>query len=76
MSTLQQAPAHHERASSHRDQTNTFGRWGDVLGDDVVDAAMIDPAVHQAEVIALRGDSYRLRGLGTRPPAATTTDMQ
>jgi len=35
---------------------------------------MIDRLVHHAEVIALEGDSYRLRNrdLGARPPAATT----
>jgi DNA replication protein DnaC len=50
-------------------------RWGETFGDDVVAAAMIDRLVHHAEVIALKGDSYRLkdRDLG-RVPAATTTD--
>ena len=48
-----------------------FGRWGEVLGDEVVAAAMIDRLVHHAEVISLKGDSYRLRNrdLGrTRTP--------
>jgi DNA replication protein DnaC len=51
-----------------------FGRWGVVFGDEVVAAAMIDRLVHHAEVIALKGDSYRLkdRDLG-RVPASTTT---
>ena len=51
-------------------------RWGEVFGDDVVAAAMIDRLVHHAEVIALKGDSYRLkdRDLG-RPPAAITEDQ-
>jgi len=38
-----------------------FGRWGETFGDDVVAAAMIDRLVHHAEVIALEGDSYRLK---------------
>jgi len=48
-----------------------FGRWGEVFGDDVVAAAMIDRLVHHAEVIALKGDSYRLkdRDLGRVPGA-------
>jgi IstB-like ATP binding protein/transposase IS116/IS110/IS902 family protein len=52
-----------------------FGRWGEVFGDDVVAAAMIDRLVHHAEVVALKGDSYRLkdRDLG-RVPAATTQE--
>ena len=51
------------------------GRWDEVFGDDVVAAAMIDRLVHHAEVIALKGDSCRLRDrdLG-RLPAATTTE--
>jgi predicted DNA-binding transcriptional regulator YafY len=49
-----------------------IGRWGEVFGDDTVAAVMIDRIVHHAEVIALKGDSYRLkdRDLG-RVPAAT-----
>jgi hypothetical protein len=52
-----------------------FGRWGETFSDDVVAAAMIDRLVHHAEVIALKGDSYRLkdRHLG-RVPAPSTTD--
>jgi hypothetical protein len=52
-----------------------FGRWGEVFGDDVVAAAMIDRLVHHAEVVALKGDSYRLkdRDLG-RVPASSTEE--
>jgi DNA replication protein DnaC len=51
------------------------GRWGEVFGDDVVAAAMIDRLVHHAEVVALKGDSYRLkdRDLG-RVPASSTEE--
>jgi DNA replication protein DnaC len=38
-----------------------FGRWGEVFGDEVAAAAMIDRLVHDAEVVALKGDSYRLK---------------
>jgi IstB-like ATP binding protein len=53
----------------------TFGRWGEVFGDDVVAAAMIDRLLHHAEVIALKGDSYRIkdRDLG-RVPGSTTEE--
>ena len=48
-------------------------RWGEVFGDDVVAAAMIDRLVHHAEVIALKGDSYRIkdRDLGRVPGSST-----
>ena len=41
-----------------------------------ITAAMIDRLVHHAEVIALKGDSYRLkdRDLGRVPAAAATDD--
>ena len=55
--------------------SNKALRWGEVFGDDVVAAAMIDRLVHHAEVVALKGDSYRLkdRDLG-RVPAATNQE--
>ena len=48
-----------------------FGRWGEVFGDDVVAADMIDRLVHHAEVLSVKADSDRLkdRDLG-RVPAA------
>src|SRR3954454_7778631 len=63
----------YERASLIVPSNKPSGRWGDVFGDDVVAAAMIDRLVHHAEVVALKGDSYRLkdRDLGRVPTAAT-----
>jgi IstB-like ATP binding protein len=63
----------YERASLIVTSNKPFGRWGEVFGDDVVAAAMIDRLVHHAEVVSLKGESYRLkdRNLG-RVPAATT----
>ncbi len=47
-----------------------------MFGDDVVAAAMIDRLVHHAEIIGLKGDSYRLkdRDLGRVTPVTTTDD--
>ncbi len=72
---FQLVSARYERASLIVTSNKVFGRWGEVFGDDVVAAAMIDRLVHHAEVIALKGDSYRLkdRDLG-RVPRATSTD--
>ena len=72
---FQLVSSRYERASLIVTSNKVFGRWGEVFGDDVAAAAMIDRLVHHAEVIALKGDSYRLkdRDLG-RVPAATTTD--
>ncbi len=72
---FQLVSSRYERASLIVTSNKPFGRWGEVFGDDVVAAAMIDRLVHHADVINLRGDSYRLkdRDLG-RVPAATTEE--
>jgi len=72
---FQLVSSRYERASLIVTSNKPFGRWGEVFGDEIVAAAMIDRLVHHAEVIALKGDSYRLkdRDLG-RTTAATTDD--
>lgn len=66
---FQLVSARYERASLIVTSNKPFGRWGEVFGDDTVAAAMIDRLVHHADVIALKGDSYRLknRDLGRAP---------
>jgi DNA replication protein DnaC len=70
---FQLVSARYERVSLIVTSNKPFGRWGEVFGDDVVAAAMIDRLVHHAEVVSLKGDSYRLknRDLGRVPAAAT-----
>src|SRR4051812_30244512 len=72
---FQLVSSRYERASLIVTSNKPFGRWGEVFGDDVVAAAMIDRLVHHAEVVALKGDSYRLkdRDLG-RVPASSTEE--
>ena len=50
--------------------------WGGVFGDQVVAAAMIDRIVHHADVLILKGASYRLRGRGvdSLPSVMLTTE--
>ena len=73
---FQLVSSRYERASLIVTSNKPFGRWGEVFGDDVVAAAMIDRLVHHAEVISLKGDSYRLkdRDLGRVPAATKTSD--
>ncbi len=61
----------YERASLIVTSNKPFSGWGEIFGDDVVAAAMIDRLVHHAEILALKGDSYRLRD---RDLARTTRD--
>jgi hypothetical protein len=46
-----------------------FACSGDVFGDQAVAAAMIDRIVHHADVLTLKGSSYRLKdgGIDTLP---------
>jgi len=62
--------ARYERASLIVTSNKPFSGWGEIFGDEVVAAAMIDRLVHHAEILALKGDSYRLRDkdLGSTPP--------
>ena len=57
---FQLVSARYERASLIVTSNKPFGRWGEVFGDDLSPPAMIDRLVHHAEVISLKGDSYRL----------------
>ena len=65
--------ARYERASMIVTSNKPFSGWGEIFGDEVVAAAMIDRLVHHAEILALKGDSYRLRDkdLGARPASET-----
>ena len=58
---FQLVSARYERASVIVTSNKPFGRWGETFGDATVAAAMIDRLVHHAEVVNLKGDSYRLK---------------
>lgn len=59
---FQLVAARYEHASIILTSNLPFSSWGDVFGDQAVAAAMIDRIVHHADVITLKGASYRLRG--------------
>jgi DNA replication protein DnaC len=60
----------YEKASMIVNSNKPFSAWGEIFGDEIVAVAMIDRLVHHAEIVSLKGDSYRLkdRDLGGRPP--------
>jgi DNA replication protein DnaC len=66
---FQLVSSRYERASVVVTSNKPFSRWGEVFGDPVVAAAMIDRLVHHAEIVSMKGDSYRLkdRDLGRVP---------
>ena len=59
----------YERASLIVTSNKPFSAWGEIFGDDAAAVAMVDRLIHHAELISLKGDSYRLkdRDLGPRP---------
>ena len=54
----------YERSSLIVSSNKTFSAWPEIFGDAVAVAAMVDRLVHHAEVIVLKGESYRLKGKG------------
>ncbi len=54
----------YERSSLIVSSNKTFSAWAEIFGDPVAVAAMVDRLVHHADVVVLRGDSYRLKGKG------------
>jgi DNA replication protein DnaC len=55
----------YERGSIVLTSNRGFEAWGEILGDAMVAAALIDRLVHHAHMITLKGKSYRLRERGT-----------
>jgi DNA replication protein DnaC len=69
----------YEHASTVLTSNKGFEDWGDILGDEVMAAALIDRLVHHCHIVNIRGNSYRMRqhralasrlaGTPPRPPA-------
>jgi DNA replication protein DnaC len=66
----------YERGSIAVTSNRGFEQWGEILGDAMVAAALIDRLVHHATMITLKGKSYRLRERGTGvTPAAQAPSL-
>jgi DNA replication protein DnaC len=61
----------YERASLIVTSNKPFSAWGEIFGDDATAAAMIDRLVHHAEILSLKGDSYRPKNHNLSAPPAT-----
>jgi DNA replication protein DnaC len=64
----------YEHASLIVTSNKPFSAWGEIFGDDAAAVAMVDRLIHHAEILSLKGDSYRLkdRDLGPRPARQST----
>ncbi len=51
----------YERASTVLTSNKSFEEWGEIFGDEVMAAALIDRLVHHSHLVNIRGNSYRMR---------------
>jgi DNA replication protein DnaC len=52
--------ARYEHASTVLTSNKGFEEWGNILGDEVMAAALIDRLMHHCHVVNIRGNSYRM----------------
>jgi DNA replication protein DnaC len=53
--------ARYEHGSILLTSNTAFAEWGHLLGDDVLATALLDRLLHHAEVLAINGQSYRMK---------------
>ncbi|GAB37017.1 IS21-like element helper ATPase IstB [Gordonia otitidis] len=58
---FQLVSSRYEKSSIILTSNLSFSRWGEVFGEATIASAMIDRIVHHADVIALKGTSYRIK---------------
>lgn len=53
--------ARYERNSTVLTSNKSFKEWGDIFGDSVVAAALLDRLLHHCHIVNIQGNSYRIR---------------
>ena len=51
----------YERVSTVLTSNKGFEEWGQIFGDEVMAAALIDRLLHHCHIVNIRGNSYRMR---------------
>ena len=51
----------YERGSTVLTSNKSFEEWGEIFGDEVMAAALIDRLLHHCHIVNIRGNSFRLR---------------
>jgi DNA replication protein DnaC len=51
----------YEHASTILTSNKSFEEWGEIFGDEVMAAALIDRLLHHCHIVNIRGNSYRMR---------------
>ena len=52
----------YERNSTVLTSNKSFKKWGEIFGDAVAAAAILDRLLHHCHLVQISGNSYRLRG--------------
>src|SRR6186997_1802681 len=66
-----QARLYLEHASTVLTSNKGFEEWGEIFGDEVMAAALIDRLVHHCHLVTIRGNSYRMWERSDRHPSAS-----
>ena len=51
----------YEHASTVLTSNKSFEEWGEIFGDEVMAAALIDRLLHHCHIVNIRGNSFRMR---------------
>jgi DNA replication protein DnaC len=51
----------YEHATTVLTSNKSFEEWGEIFGDEVMAAALIDRLLHHCHIVNIRGNSYRVR---------------
>ncbi len=63
----------YEHASTVLTSNKPFDEWGEIFGDEMMAAALIDRLVHHCHIVNIRGNSYRMREHRDLAARLTTT---
>ena len=58
---LQFVSSRYEKKSTIYKSNKSFSEWGEVLGDQVMAAAVLDRILHHCTVVNIKGESYRIK---------------
>ena len=67
--------ARYEKGAMILTSNRGFQDWGEIFGDNVVAAALLDRLLHHAVVIQIDGNSYRLREHAALVPETLITPI-
>lgn len=51
----------YEHAATVLTSNKSFEEWGEIFGDEVMAAALIDRLLHHCHIVNIRGNSFRMR---------------